>query len=171
GYITTTGLSRAAYRTMNETARGLGMPLVGHAPVNLGLDALLEARQPLAHMGMLSNIYFLPLAGNRTWLVSTAAALAALTLAIIASGMVAPSRVRVIAILVWVGDVLAVLCAALFFPGGPLFASVALRIAFTALTVFTAVATVSLVRSSAAIWRERIASRGTRTHAAVASIA
>jgi imidazolonepropionase-like amidohydrolase len=171
GFTTTTGLSRAAYRTMNETARELGMPLVGHAPVNLGLDALLEARQPLAHMGMLSNIYFLPLSGNRAWLVSTAVALAVLTLAIVVSGLAARSRVRVIAILVWVGDVLAVLCAALFLPGGPLFASVALRIAFTALTFVAAVATVRLVMSSAAIWRERIASRGTRIHAAVASIA
>src|SRR5438132_4868185 len=152
---------------MNETAREIGMPLVGHAPVKLGLDALLEARQPIAHIGMLSNIYFLPLAGNRAWLVSTAAALAALTLAIVASVTAARSRVRVIAILVWIGDVLAVLCAALFLPGGPMFESFALRIAFTVLTLVTAAASVGLVISSVAIWRERIASRGTRIQAAV----
>jgi hypothetical protein len=56
---TTTGLSLDAYLKLNQAARAAGLPLVGHAPVNLGLDALLQARQPLAHTGALSNIYFL----------------------------------------------------------------------------------------------------------------
>lgn len=171
GYTTTRGLSLAAYRTMNETARQLGLPLVGHAPVNLGLDALLDAHQPLAHMGMLSNIYFLPLVANRMWLVSTAAALAALTLAIVASGIAARSRLRLAAGLIWAGDVLAVLCAALFLPGGPLFESLALRIAFTALAIVTAAGAAGLAMSTVALWRARSVSQGTRVHAAAASIA
>src|SRR5206468_10153222 len=61
---TTTGLSLAAYRKMNETAREVGIPLVGHAPNNLGLDVMLEERQSLAHVGNLGNIYFLPLQVN-----------------------------------------------------------------------------------------------------------
>src|SRR6266516_784098 len=134
GYITTKGLSLAAYRRMNEAAREVGMPLVCHAPVNLGLNALLEARQPLSHIGMLSNIYFLPMMGNRVWLFATAVALAALTLTLASSGMAAIirrwrratqrpssglSRVRVFATAVWLVGVLAVLCAASFLPGGP----------------------------------------------------
>src|SRR5688572_79399 len=65
GLVTTRGLSRPAYLAMSQAAHDAGLPLVGHAPANLGLDALLEARQPLAHLGTLSNIYFLPLASHR----------------------------------------------------------------------------------------------------------
>src|SRR5262249_16438132 len=113
GYTTTKGLSLEAYRTMNERARAAGMPLVGHAPVNLGLDAMLDAHQPLAHMGMLSNIYFLPLAGNRVWVIWTAAAFLALTFAVLAIGVVARSPVRRPAFFIWFGDLLAVACAGL----------------------------------------------------------
>jgi hypothetical protein len=59
-YITTSGLVRPAYLRMNDVARRLGMPLLGHAPINLGLDALLEAHQSLAHMGEFIPLYFLP---------------------------------------------------------------------------------------------------------------
>jgi cytosine/adenosine deaminase-related metal-dependent hydrolase len=55
---TTVGLSQAAYRRLIDVAKEVDLPLVGHAPVNLGLDALLEAGQPLAHMNTLSNLYF-----------------------------------------------------------------------------------------------------------------
>src|SRR5712692_731408 len=69
---TTTGLSRPAYRRMVETARRLGIPLVGHAPVNLGIDEMLRARQSIAHLGMLSTIYFLPFSSHTTVLLVTA---------------------------------------------------------------------------------------------------
>jgi len=59
-YLTTSGLSRAAYMRMNEVARRLGIPLLGHAPIHLGLNALLEAHQSLAHVGELIPLYFLP---------------------------------------------------------------------------------------------------------------
>ena len=59
--FTTTGLSLPAYSRMIEAAAAARIPLVGHAPVNLGLEVLLQARQPLAHVGTLSNIHFLPL--------------------------------------------------------------------------------------------------------------
>jgi hypothetical protein len=49
---TTMGLSLPAYRRMVETARRIGIPLVGHAPVNLGIDEMLQERQSIAHMGM-----------------------------------------------------------------------------------------------------------------------
>ncbi len=186
GYITTKGLSLAAYRRMNEAARELGMPLVGHAPVDLGLNALLEARQPLAHIGMLSNMYFLPMMGNRVWLFATAVALAALTLILAPSGMAAIirrwrgaaqrpssglSRVRVFATAVWLVGVLAVLCAASFLPGGPMFESLALRLAFTSLIALAAAAALGLMISSASIWRDRITSPLTRMEAAGLSVA
>src|SRR6266576_7350939 len=71
---TTMGLSRPAYRRMVETARRIGIPLVGHAPVNLGIDEMLQERQSIAHIGMLDNIYFLPFSSHPTILLVTAAA-------------------------------------------------------------------------------------------------
>ena len=59
-YLTTSGLSRAAYMRMNEVAQRLGIPLLGHAPIHLGLNALLEAHQSLAHVGEFIPLYFLP---------------------------------------------------------------------------------------------------------------
>jgi hypothetical protein len=58
--LTTTGLEKQAYLRLNETAREVGMPLVGHAPYRVGLTGLLEAGQSLAHMNELANLYFLP---------------------------------------------------------------------------------------------------------------
>jgi len=45
---TTVGLSLTAYQRMNDAARRAGLPLVGHAPVNLSLEAMLDARQQSA---------------------------------------------------------------------------------------------------------------------------
>lgn len=50
-FRTTTRLSLPPYRRMVETARGTGIPLIGHAPVNLGIDEMLRAWQSVAHMG------------------------------------------------------------------------------------------------------------------------
>ncbi len=69
---TTVGLSLPAYTRLIETSERLGLPLVGHAPVNLGLDRMLEARQSLAHVNMFSNIYFLPLAVHPNLLLASA---------------------------------------------------------------------------------------------------
>jgi hypothetical protein len=59
-YLTKEWLSGPAYDRMISVARRVGIPLIGHAPVNLGLGALLEAHQPLAHVGELIHLYFLP---------------------------------------------------------------------------------------------------------------
>ncbi|MGQ0735095.1 MAG: amidohydrolase family protein [Acidobacteriota bacterium] len=186
GYITTTGLSRESYLKMNDGARQMAMPLVGHAPVYLGLDVLLQARQPLAHLGMLSNIHFLPLASSRAWLLVTASALAALMVMVVTSGAAAiirrwrrtmpppsrsTSRVRALLGLQLLAAVLAVASAASFLPGGPLFQSVALRLILTFLILFMAAATVALVVSTAAIWRDPGATWVTRLHAALGSSA
>ena len=89
---TTTGLSLPAYRRMIETARRIGIPLVGHAPVNLGIDEMLRARQSIAHLGMLSNIYFLPLSSHPTVLLVTAGTILALICIALTSGVAAIIR-------------------------------------------------------------------------------
>ena len=64
----------------------------------------------------------------------------------------------------------AVVSAALFLPGGPLFDSFALRVAFTALILVAAAATVWLVVLTVAIWRDPGTS-ASRVRAAVVSVA
>ncbi len=184
--FTTTGLSLPAYWKMIEAADAARIPLVGHAPVNLGLEVLLQAGQPLAHVGTLSNIHFLPLNANRGWLFLTAAALITLIAVVIAGAVVAflrrrrsppprpsarLSRLRVLAGIVLATWVPAVVGAALFLPGGPLFDSFALRVAFTALILVAAAATVWLVVVTVQIWRDPGTSSASRARAAVASVA
>jgi hypothetical protein len=59
-YVTTIGLSRPAYDAMNSSAHRIGIPLIGHAPDNLGLQAVLDDHQNLAHSGILVALYFVP---------------------------------------------------------------------------------------------------------------
>lgn len=182
---TSRGLVLPVYRRLNEAAREAGIPLVGHAPVNLRLDALLETRQDLAHSGALSNIYFLPLASNPRYLVATGAALS--TLVVVASiwGFATVirrwrpsshdrsptlSRIRGLTRWVLVAGVIALVCAALFLPGGPLFESRALRLLFTAVAAFIAVAALAVSLHTFSIWRETRASRFGRMQASLVSI-
>jgi hypothetical protein len=67
--------------------------------------------------------------------------------------------------------VFAVAAGALFLPGGPLFDSVTLRLAFTSLILLMVAATVVLVVWTAAIWRDANASRLARAQAALGSSA
>ena len=183
---TSTGLSLPAYLTMNETAREAGLPLLGHAPVNLGLDALLQARQSLAHVGMLTNIHFLPTVSNVEFFVVTGVALLVLMVVVIAWGVAtvvarrgreaarqppAVSRLRALTGWVLAGSLVAAGCAALFLPGGPLFDSLALRVVFTALGVLISAATVVLVLVAIGVWRDSSASGFARLQAVVASLA
>lgn len=59
-YLTTVGLSREVYDRMMVTARRLDMPVVGHAPHNLGLEPVLDMGQDLAHLNALVEHYFVP---------------------------------------------------------------------------------------------------------------
>jgi hypothetical protein len=184
--ITSRGLSLPAYQKLNEAARSAGIPLVGHAPINLGLDALLQARQPLAHMGALSNVYFLPLQGNTRFLAITGAALLALITVVTFWGLgaligrwraasprrsPALSRIRILTGRVLVAGVIAVVCAALFLPGGPLFESRALRLLFTVVVLSIAVATVPLGFLTIRTWKDESASSLARVQASVVSVA
>src|SRR6266568_5418409 len=169
---TTTGLSLPAYRSMIETARRIGIPLVGHAPVNLGIDEMLQARQSIAHVGMLSSIYFLPLTSHTKILLVTAVASLILSCIALTSAVAAVirrwsnnvlgsqspfetiSKLSGIIALTMAG---AFVCALAFLPGGPLFNSTVLRLAFTVLagiitaaTLIVGFSTVRLLRDAAA---------------------
>ena len=184
---TTTGLSLAAYRTMNETAREVGIPLVGHTPVNLGFDVLLQEHQALAHMGMLGNIHFLPLQSNIRFVAVTATAIVLLTLVVFTWGgaaMVARlrqaaaprrlatlSRVRTMTRWVLLASLAEVAAAGLFLAGGPLFDSIALRALFMTIALFIAVASLLLGALTARFWRDTNASVSARMQASLVSVA
>lgn len=183
---TTRGLSIEAYRTMNEAARSAGLPLLGHAPVNLGLDALLQSRQSLAHVGNLTNIHFLPVASNIGFLLVAGVALLVLMMVVIAWGMVGifarqrkateprpliEQRLRTLTIWVLAGGLVATVCAGLFLPGGPLFASFPLRLAFSALAIVVSAATLILGSVTIRILRDSSAFRFAHLQGALASLA
>jgi cytosine/adenosine deaminase-related metal-dependent hydrolase len=74
GGATRRGLSREGYDAIFEAAREAGLPVVGHAPVNLGLDGLLASSGgALAHIGELNRLHFV--LGLRTLMATGATAL------------------------------------------------------------------------------------------------
>jgi hypothetical protein len=183
---TTRGLSLAAYLKMNQTARDLGIPLIGHAPVNLGLDVMLQQRQALAHVGNLGNIYFLPIQSNFRILAVSATALLLMLLAMFtwacaaiigwlrqnpSAHSPAVSRVRTLTVSVVAASLAGLASAVLFYPGGLLFDSIALRILFTALALFVAIASLLLSVVAARLWRDTNAPVSARMEASLVSIA
>src|SRR5215831_7184739 len=166
---TTSGLSLPAYRSMVQTARRLSIPLVGHAPVNLGIDEMLQARQSIAHLGMLSNIYFLPFSSHTTVLLVTAIAILILICVSLTSVVAAvirrwsknmrrsESAVGTIGKLTGVialTTVGAFVCVFAFLPGGPLFNSTFLRVAFTVLSGVVTAATLTVALSAVRLLRD-----------------
>jgi len=169
---TTTGLSLPAYRRMVETARRIGIPLIGHAPLNLGIDEMLQERQSIAHLGSLSNIYFLPFSSHTTVLLVTAGTSLALISIALTAGVAAViqrlskqgrrrgspigtiNKLNGIIVLCATG---AFVSAFAFLPGSPLFNSTFLRVALTVLagivtaaTFVVGFSTVRLLRDPAA---------------------
>src|SRR5262249_45685118 len=137
---TTTGLSRPAYRRMVEAARRIGIPLIGHAPVNLGMDEMLRARQSIAHVGMLDNVYFLPFSSHTTILFISAVATLILICLALTSRVAAvirrstvEGRSKLTRSIIAVSTAGALACAFAFLPGSPLFNSAFLRMAFSLL--------------------------------------
>ena len=169
---TGTGLSLTAYRRMIETARRIGIPLIGHAPVTLGIDEMLQQRQSIAHLGMLDNIYFLPFSSHTTVLLVTAVAgfiLMCLALASVITAVVSRRSKKVprnkpafgtitkLTGMLALAAAAAFVCAFAYLPGGPLSSSTLLRLAFTALsgvvatvTVITGLRAVRLLRDAMA---------------------
>jgi imidazolonepropionase-like amidohydrolase len=166
---TTTGLSLPAYRRMVETARRIGIPLVGHAPVNLGIDEMLQARQSIAHLGMLSNIYFLPFSSHTTVLLVTAIAsliLICMALTSVVAAVIrrwsknmhrSESAVRTmgkLTVVIALTTAGAFICVFAFLPGSPLFNSTFLRVAFTGLVGIVTGATLMAVFSAVRVLRD-----------------
>jgi hypothetical protein len=186
GNVTRRGLTLDAYLAMNDAAREQRIPLVGHAPIHLGLDALLTSGQALAHVGALSNIYFLPLAAHRTWLAVTAGSFLALIVLVVAnaavtigqrrrSGVTAPlfavaGAHGLTAVLLFVG-LLAAIAAASFLPGGPRHHSLALRLCFSALVFVMATIAAALAVAAWSDLRDDRAPAGGRLRSAVGAIA
>jgi hypothetical protein len=71
GSSTRQGLSRDAYDAMFAAAHDAGLPVVGHVPVHLGLDAVLASSGgAVAHVGELNRLHFV--LGPRVLLASAA---------------------------------------------------------------------------------------------------
>jgi len=187
GYATTVGLSRPAYLRLATAARETGIPVVGHAPVNLGLDALLEAGQPLAHVGELGALHFLPVAGQDEYLRATglaAAALAALLLAWAVTALVRrlrgrrspersaePARVRRLCAWLLVATAAAAACYLLLMPGGRLTGSLPLLLLLTGLGLASGAGALAIVLRAAATWRQPEASVAAKAATALAAAA
>jgi amidohydrolase family protein len=168
-FRTTTGLSLPAYRSMVESARRLRIPLIGHAPVNLGIDEMLRARQSIAHVGILLPIYFLPFTSHAMILLVTAVANLILICIVVASGIAAARRwrskkarsvgsvtpnIRKVTALIALVATVAFLCALAYLPGGPLFNSTLLRLVFTLLAGVLAAAAVAAASSVVRLLRD-----------------
>jgi hypothetical protein len=186
GYVTTRGLSHPTYMRMVETARAHRIPLVGHAPVNLGVDALLEARQPLAHMGALSNIYFMPMVSNRAMLPLTAGSSLILILVVVRWGGMALvrrwrrddvvglrpiPRVRRLTGWLLILSLLALACAGVLLPGGLMFDSTTLRFVLTVLSGVVASGTAAAIVLTARVWRDANTSSLARLEGSLGSVA
>jgi imidazolonepropionase-like amidohydrolase len=60
GVLTTHGVDRETLRAVFDTAREVGLPVVGHAPHGLGIQAVLENGMTLGHVGELVQLHFFP---------------------------------------------------------------------------------------------------------------
>ncbi|HYN08943.1 MAG TPA: amidohydrolase family protein [Vicinamibacterales bacterium] len=178
------GLSRPEYLKMNEAARTAGIPVVGHRPIPLELDALLEARQPLAHMHMLTNLYFWPLSSQMMTLFANAAALFVLVLIAASSGvgglvkhrrpaaahLPLASRLRSLTGWLLLGALLAVIVQVDVFVFNRLQPNL-LLVGFAALTLFVSIVSVALLGVSVSVWRAPNTSTMTRLRAPLTAIA
>jgi hypothetical protein len=91
-YATTTWMDLPAYERVNQAARRAGIPILGHGPYNLGLDAALRSGQSLAHIGEFNPLYFFPV--RRTGDYALATVIALLVLAVVPAGWGVAAAVR-----------------------------------------------------------------------------
>ena len=60
GYVTTTGVDDPTLAALNDEARRLDMPLLGHVPDRQGLPGVLRSRMSMAHASQLLGAHFWP---------------------------------------------------------------------------------------------------------------
>jgi amidohydrolase family protein len=177
------GLSRPAYLRLNQAARSAGLPVVGHRPLPLGLDALLEAHQALAHMHMLTDLYFWPFSSRIPTLAANAGALFMLVLIAASSGVGAivkhrrpaqahltrASRVRALTGWLLLAALLMVLVQIDVFFSSRLPPGV-LLVTFSGLALFVLILSLALLRASIGLWRDPSASILTRLRMAMTAV-
>src|SRR5262249_7407492 len=137
-----------------------------------GIDEMLREGQSIAHLGMLDNIYFLPFRSHGTILLVTAVAFLVLICLALTSFVAAVLRrwskkvqrnesagrtASRVATFIPLATAVAFICAFAYLPGGPLFDSTILRLAFTALAGIIAVATLAAVFSAVRLLRDAAA--------------
>jgi hypothetical protein len=186
GSATTTGLSWEAYAAMIGAARQANMPLVGHAPVNLGLEAVLQTAQPLAHLNELNVVYFLEGRSLLQVALATGASVLVLLLAVVIWSAAAlirrwrpniPRRsqtfmnVRLLTGWLLLAGLLEFGCFFLLWPGGMLFDSEIVRPVFTGIAIFIAIVSIVLIVRTIRIWREPTVSLLSRLEASLMSVA
>lgn len=188
--LTTVGLPLDSYLRLCEVARREGMPLVGHAPDTLGLDALLRSGQALAHSGEMNVLWFLPSRGLVPNLLAALAGLGVLALVLLARGVAGLVRRlrnrphpevpgalrRTVALSGGMAAVTlaATACGLLAVPGGLLFGSRPLLALYTLLGLLLAAGAVGLVVLAGRLWRDpsaRPSARAQATLLAAASLA
>jgi cytosine/adenosine deaminase-related metal-dependent hydrolase len=125
---TTEGLSLGAYRRMIDTARAWHLPLVGHLPVNLGVDEWLRAGQAAAHAGLLANIYFRPMS---TFLPAVGISLASALLLTLIAIVVRTRSVVFASIAAW----LLALAISTVIPQAPFFDSLLMKVVAAAIAL------------------------------------
>jgi hypothetical protein len=156
---------------MVETARRIGIPLIGHAPVHLGIDEMLRARQSIAHVGVLDNIYFLPFSSHTTILFISAVGTLILICLALTSSIAALIRRSAVEGRCKLTGIIALstagtfVCAFAFLPGSPLFNSAFLRAAFSLLASIVTTATLVNVSSAVRLLRDRAVPMAWKTHA------
>lgn len=185
--LTTVGLPLDSYLKLCEVARREGMPLVGHAPDTLGLDALLESGQALAHSGEMNVLWFLPSHGLKANLLAALAGILALALLLAARGVEGLVRRlrkrprpepplafrRAVALSGWVVAVAvtAAACGLLAIPGGLLYGSRPLLVLYTLLGLALAAGTLALLLLAGRLWRDPTARLPARAQAALLAAA
>ena len=173
------GLPRHAYLRMTEAARNARIPVVGHRPITLGIKELLEGRQALAHVYMLSNLYFWPVTSNRPILLVNAAALLLLVVCVVAAMVaklmgggrsvthdvaLARARVRRTGLAMLLGGAIALLLQLDIFLFARIASPWAILILFAIVAGFIAATTIAAGIATLRVWQHRKAPGPTRAN-------
>jgi hypothetical protein len=183
GFATRRGLPRESYVRMFEAARKEGLPVVGHAPLNLGLDGLFASSGgAVAPVGELVRLYFRP--PLRVLLANIAAA--AILLFVVAGWAIAAllrrwrgtkltsktlTRVRTFTAFVLVTYLATFVVASLAGIGGQFFDSTGWRFGFVALSCGLVFVSLLTVLASVRVWRDRTVPISSRLPVMLAALA
>jgi hypothetical protein len=186
-FATTTWLGPEAFQRMNDAARREGIPLLGHGPYNLGLQAALDAHESISHMGEFNPLYFFPVAGTSTWAKPALGGLAVIILSGLwwlaarlvrrlrglpaPSGSVALSRVGRMNAWLTGAALAGSVCWILLFPGGPFPGSIPLLLVLSAIGLLCAAIAVAIAASTVSAWKQMTDTRLAKTHVGIVSIA